>query len=1238
MLVRTPGIRTLGVAAITTIMASAPAHAQSPPSAATASHAASLTGTVLYADSTLGVFVETDRGVVEVAADAASRLVAGDRVQLTAGARNTDEVPRYESAQVAKLGARSLPALRRTAPSTIGEQPGDWVETEAIVRSVVPRQGYQELDLANGNVGFPLTAFVRTALQPREILDARVRLRGVRQVLRTPQGTIRLVRLVATGLEAHDILEPPAPLFARPVMTAADIRTLSLQGVTDRRLRMRGVVTLKTKAITGAGMVIQVQDETAGLIIALADDDTSGIGVGDRVDATAYPGLFFGVPTMIGGLVRRESGGRVPPPLETTVAELAAGKHPGKLVRLRGTFSEYARGEGFTLINFNSGSRVITGYLFDWPAHGSLPALQRGSIVDITGAPSVIYGPDGKSQTIILTLPDITGLALVEAPAFWTPVRIGIASAVALALLGAVVVWVRVLKARVRAATAALEAQFAKTAAVQQRWIDLVDTASDVILTWDLEGRILSVNRTGQTLIGRDADALLKLRIGDIVARPPASDAAALRPASGESQTVVIDVRNAHGTAVPLEVSVQPMFESGVHVGYQAIGRNIAAHRDTERALRAARDAAEEANRAKSEFLANMSHEIRTPMNGIIGMVELALITDLTALQREYLETIKISAESLLGLLNGILDFSKIESRRLELESVPFALRDLIAETLKPLAFKADEKQLELLCDIGPEVPDGLVGDPLRLRQVLTNLISNAIKFTDHGHVLVTVREDRRAEGATRLQFDVLDTGVGIAADKHATVFEPFHQADGSTTRRYGGTGLGLAISATLVRLMGGRIWLESEPGRGATFHFTASFDTTTVAGTAGVEPQLVNLPVLVVDDNAINRRIFAEQLGRWGMKVSLADGADAAINRLEDAAKKGAPYLLVLLDANMPERDGFAVAAHIRAHPHLAGATIMMLTSSGTYGDAERCRALNISAYLTKPVAPKHLLDAICAVIGPRTTTTPATSSSPLSLPPAVVRRKVLLAEDNVVNQRVAMGLLAKRGHDVTLAETGRQAVEAMKREPFDVVLMDVQMPDMDGFEATAEIRRREAGTDTHVRIVAMTAHAMTGDRERCLSAGMDGYLSKPVNAEMLYAVVEDVSGTVAPAVQASVEPVQLDDRALRERLGGDEALFNEVIHAFLDDCPAHLAGVRVALTRRDTDALRAGAHALKVAAGNLSAPALFAAASALERVAAENRVDALDAAWRQVSAEATNLMDMLRRSESSYPARKAS
>jgi two-component system, sensor histidine kinase and response regulator len=717
----------------------------------------------------------------------------------------------------------------------------------------------------------------------------------------------------------------------------------------------------------------------------------------------------------------------------------------------------------------------------------------------------VFYDGVGTPTTVIMVIDSTESIAIVDVPSWWTPGRAITALAIAAGICLLAFLWIGVLNARVRKQTRALTAQFERTAALQQRWTDLVANASDVILTWDVKGRLTSLNKTGQGMLGLSGDEAAQKTLHDIVA--PGS-AAVIDSLVGWLQKpadrIEVELMGPSGQRVHLELNVQAMFEHREHVGFQAVARDMTQHKRVERALREARDAAEDANKAKSEFLANMSHEIRTPMNGVIGMTQLALMTELTPTQRDYLETVNRSAESLLGILNSILDFSKIESRKLEMESVPFELRDLAGETLKPLVLAAEAKGLELIFDIAPDVPDAIVGDPLRLRQIITNLVGNAIKFTEQGHVLLEVREDRHGATGTVLHFSVSDTGVGIPREKQPLIFEPFSQADGSTTRRYGGTGLGLAISSSLVTLMGGRMWLDSDPGEGSTFHFLATFGVVADVAHAAANIYPGEMPALVVDDNAVNRRVLSEQLARLGMRPAQAASGAAALRMLDDAARSGAIYRLVLLDVHMPDLDGFGVAERIAARPEFAETTVIMLTSAGRHDDVERCRDLKIAAYLNKPISPTHLREVISRLLG-RDISAPASAREPgRGTLPQHLRRRILLAEDNIVNQRVAVGLLSKRGHEVTVVGTGKEALERLDGGRFDVILMDVQMPEMGGLEATSIIRRREAGTGRHVWIVAMTAHTMEGDRDQCLKAGMDTYIAKPVAPALLFAAVE--------------------------------------------------------------------------------------------------------------------------------------
>jgi PAS domain S-box-containing protein len=659
----------------------------------------------------------------------------------------------------------------------------------------------------------------------------------------------------------------------------------------------------------------------------------------------------------------------------------------------------------------------------------------------------------------------------------------------------------------------------------------------------------------------------------------------------------------------------------------QTLLAEIAAREKIQVELAQARDVALEATRLKAEFLANMSHEIRTPLNGIIGMTELVLDTNLSDQQREYVGMVKGSGESLLGIINDILDFSKVEAGHLVLDSAAFALRDSVDDTLRPLALRAQKKGLELFCDVQGDVPDTLVADAGRFRQVLVNLVGNAIKFTKDGEVLVSVSmepEDAQDPDNAMLHVAVSDTGIGIPADKQSLIFDAFSQADGSITRTYGGTGLGLTISSTFVQLMGGRIWVESTPGRGTTFHFTIRVHVETAEAPAkAILPELAGLAVLVVDDNATNRRILEKTLEKWQMRSTPADSGEAALAAVREAQDRGHPFRLMLLDVMMPGMDGFTVARHMQEAHGLTPPTIMMLSSSGEVGDAARCRTLGIATYLTKPVRQAALYEAILAALGRPSSR--RVVSAPTVLQALGSSYRILLAEDNVINQRVGMALLEKAGHTVTLARDGKEALAALAGATFDLVLMDVQMPEMSGTEATAVIRERERAQGGHLPIIALTAHALTGDRERCLAAGADGYVAKPIVPAELFKEIDLVLPRREAPPTRTKPTATFNDADLLARVGGSQELRREVIGLFLEDCPRLLEAVRRGLADGDAAAVNRTAHTLKGSAGNFGAQEVIALAPRLEATGRDGNLSAASALVSTLEAEISRLLEEL-------------
>ncbi len=804
----------------------------------------------------------------------------------------------------------------------------------------------------------------------------------------------------------------------------------------------------------------------------------------------------------------------------------------------------------------------------------------------------------------------------------------------------------------------------------QNKYKELADALPQTIFEMDETGRLSFVNQTALATFGYSGDVL---KDGlDVYALIDTADNSKIREMidgiMNEQRTASArcTARRMDGTTFPAMLYTSPIVQDGQSIGLRGIIADITDQirveeelkkyaQDLQTAkemqeensarlvylvedLKIAKERAEEATRTKSEFLANMSHEIRTPMNGIIGMTELAMETDLSSDQREYLEAVKISADSLLTIINDILDFSKIEAGRLDIEKISFDLRSCIGESLRGVSLHSDEKGLELVSAISQDVPDRLEGDPGRLRQILVNLMNNAIKFTEAGEVVVSVDVEEMEQDEVELHFSVTDTGIGIPEEKQKLIFEAFTQADGSTTRKYGGTGLGLAICTQLVDIMGGRVWLESpvpdrsleSGGPGSRFHFTVRFGLNPKESPQfqeSIPASLAGRRVLVVDDNQTNRRILEEILTTWQMEVQCESGGAEGLKAFESAVASNTPFDIVLLDAQMPELDGFDVAERIQSQPDLAGSTIMMLSSSRRKGDARRCRDAGIADFLLKPISQRDLRDALCRILGDHSeqNRTSASASSTDNTESVQQSRslRILLAEDNLINRKLAKALLSKRGWQVTSVGDGQEVLDLLGKETFDLVLMDVQMPAMDGYEATRRIRLLERENGGHLPIIAMTAHAMKGDRDKCLEAGMDDYVSKPIKAGALFQAVARQTG----GIPASGVPVNssLNLAKAMDTVEGDKTLLKELVDTFLEDYPRQLAELEAVIAEQNALQVERKAHSFKGAVGNFGADAAYQLAYALENLGSQSRLDGATDLFNQLRHEMDHVREIL-------------
>jgi PAS domain S-box-containing protein len=1075
-----------------------------------------------FADETAGISI--DRNDVE------PEVQSGDRVEVLGVSEPGFFAPSVTSNQVRILDHGKLPPapLKRFEEIQGGALDSQWIEIRGVVHaaSIAESWGRQvlflETDVGGGSVTVRVHDF--PTIDPESFIDAEISVRGVCGTKFNGRRQFIGLRLFVASLRDVTIERAPPPdPFALPLRGMQSVLTFGTEGAGAHRIKIAGTVTYQR---LGSGLYLQQGDE--GIYVQTTQATLTPPGT--QVEAVGFAAAGAYSPTLESAKFKVVGSAEPPAARKANAREMIGqlgegfptAPYDSLLVRTDGWVVERLQRAGDEVVVLKDGDRLFRAIVKGGARSRALQQLRAGSKIAVVGICSMQADERREPQSFEILTRSAADVTPLESPSWWNVGHAVRVLGIALLAVLVSVAWIVSLRKRVKESTAELSRAHAHLNAVLNAatLVSIIATDKDGLITVFNSGAERMLGYTAGEMIGKTTPAMLHAASEINDGRKELS-ASTGRQVS-DFEVLVENLQNGRGAEreciyvrkdgqhlVATLASTAVHDEQGEITGYLGIAMDITERKKAESELHHAIVVAEEANRSKSQFLANMSHEIRTPMNGILGMTELTLDTELSREQRDNLGLVKVSAESLLTVLNDILDFSKIEAGKLEFESIPFDLRASMSDALQTLSYRVHQKGLELICDVHAEVPESLVGDPGRLRQIVVNLIGNAIKFTEKGEIVVSVTEDAAEDGRVCLHVSVADTGIGIPVDRQKKIFEAFSQADGSTNRKFGGTGLGLTISTRLVDMMGGKIWVESEPGKGSTFHFTAWLgmgEKTTPPATVD-RSQLRDLSILVVDDNFASRRVLQGMLSGWGAKPVLTASSQEALDLMEAMARDGQHFPVAIVDGQMPSIDGFALVQRMQERSQMAATKTVMLTSMGQRGDASRCREVGIAGYLLKPVRQSELLEMICRVLQPSPPSEAPALETRHTLREGRRRLQILLAEDNLINQTIAVRLLEKRGYVVTVAGDGRAVLSAIEKQSFDMVLMDVQMPEMDGLQATAAIRQREQPGGHRLPILAMTANAFKEDEERCIAAGMDGYVAKPIRPADLFAAIEKVT-----------------------------------------------------------------------------------------------------------------------------------